>query len=115
MRGEGAGAQAQLGIDPEEVKVEEGLNLLVQSLRNKLQSEKQEIDQVLDPVETQLAQLDPVVAALPQAQQDLARKIRQRLDALNAAHKDMPWPSAAARRKSRPPPKSSICKRKSKI
>jgi len=77
--------QAQLGVDPGDIKVEEGLDLLVQSLRNKLQSEKREIDEVLDPVDKQLSRLGPLVAALPQTQQDLARQIRQRLDALNEA------------------------------
>jgi chromosome segregation ATPase len=79
--------QQQLGVDPSEVKVEEGLNNLVQSLRNKLQSEKQLIGQVLDPLEKQLNQLDPVVSGMPAAEQDLAKQLRQRLDSLNDARK----------------------------
>jgi pSer/pThr/pTyr-binding forkhead associated (FHA) protein len=79
--------QALLGVDPGDIRVEEGLNMLVQSLRNKLQSEKREIDNVLGPVEKQLNGLDPVVAALPLAQQDQARQIHARLDALNEARR----------------------------
>jgi predicted ribonuclease YlaK len=65
--------------------VQEGLNNLIQSLRTKLLHEKEEIDSVLDPLQQQLADLNPVVTAMPAAEQDLARMIRQRLDALNAA------------------------------
>jgi hypothetical protein len=79
--------QDELGIDPSEIKVQEGLNHVMQSLRNKLQTEKQQTDEVLDPLEKQLGDLDPVVAALPAAQQDLAKQIRQRLDALNDARR----------------------------
>ena len=79
--------QDQLGFDPSEIKVQEGLNHVIQSLRNKLQKEKQQTDEVLDPLEKQLGDLDPVVAALPAAQQDLAKQIRQRLDALNDARR----------------------------
>ncbi len=77
--------QQQIGVDPGEIKVEEGLNNLIQSLRNKLQSEKQLVGQVLDPLEKQLSELDPVVAGLPEAEQDLAHQLRRRLDALNEA------------------------------
>ena len=77
--------QQELGVDPSEIKVEEGLNHLVQTLRNKLQKEKQQIGQVLDPLEKQLSELDPVVGGLPEAEQDLARQLRQRLGALNEA------------------------------
>jgi pSer/pThr/pTyr-binding forkhead associated (FHA) protein len=77
--------QTQLGVDPSEVKVQDNLNALIQSQRNKLQKQKQEIDAVLDPLDKQLSALDPVVAAMPQAQQALARQLRQRLDALNDA------------------------------
>ncbi len=75
--------QQQLGVDPSEVKVEEGLNNLVQSLRNKLQNEKQLVGQVLDPLEKQLNALDPVVAGMPEAEKDLAHQLHQRLSALN--------------------------------
>ena len=53
---------------------------MIDSLRKKLAKEKHQTDQVLDPLERQLADLDPVVAAMPAAQQDLARQIHQRLD-----------------------------------
>jgi pSer/pThr/pTyr-binding forkhead associated (FHA) protein len=79
--------QDQLGIDPGEIKVQEELNHVIQSLRNKLQREKQQTDEVLDPLEKELGDLDPVVAALPAAQQDLAKQIHQRLDALNEARR----------------------------
>jgi pSer/pThr/pTyr-binding forkhead associated (FHA) protein len=79
--------QAQLGIDPSEVKVETGLDQVIAANRSKLDKEKVQIDQVLDPLEKQLSDLDPVVAALPDAQQELARKIRERLNALNDARK----------------------------
>jgi chromosome segregation ATPase len=77
--------QAQLGVDPSEIKVQESLNHVIVNLRNKLTREKQQIDQVLDPLQRELGDLDPVVAAMPQAQQDLARAIRDRLEALNVA------------------------------
>jgi len=79
--------QDQLGIDSGEIKVQEELNHVIQSLRNKLQKEKQQTDEVLDPLEKELGDLDPVVAALPAAQQDLAKQIHQRLDALNEARR----------------------------
>jgi pSer/pThr/pTyr-binding forkhead associated (FHA) protein len=77
--------QAELGVDPSEIKVQESINHVIVSLRNKLAKEKQQIDAALDPLEKQLTQLDPTVSALPQAQQDLARLIRERLDDLNTA------------------------------
>jgi pSer/pThr/pTyr-binding forkhead associated (FHA) protein len=77
--------EAQLGVDPDDVKVADGLNKVIDSLRRKLQTEKEQIDEVLDPLEKQLASLGPEVAALPDAQQDLARQIHDRLSALNSA------------------------------
>ena len=77
--------QAQLGVDPSAIKVQESINHVIVSLRNKLAKEKQQIDQALSPLEQQLANLDPLVSAMPQAQQDLAHLIRQRLDSLNDA------------------------------
>ena len=79
--------QAQLGVDPSEYKVEDGLNKVIQENRSKLDKEKVQIDQVLDPLEKELNDLDPVVAALPDAQQELARQIRERLNTLNEARK----------------------------
>ncbi len=79
--------QQDLGVDPNEIKVQEGLSNLVQSLRTKLQKEKEQTDSVLDPLEKQLADLDPVVTAMPAAEQDLARQIKQRLADLNDARK----------------------------
>jgi hypothetical protein len=43
------------------------------------------IGQVLDPLEKQLNSLDPVVAGMPEAEQDLAHQLHQRLSALNDA------------------------------
>jgi chromosome segregation ATPase len=80
--------QAQLGADPGEMRVQESLNSIIDALRKKLAKEKHQTDQVLDPLEKQLADLDPVVAALPAAQQDLARQIHQRLDDLNNARQN---------------------------
>jgi chromosome segregation ATPase len=79
--------KAQLPVDAGEVKVSEGLDKLSTSLKYKLQLEREQIDQVLNPMEKQLAGLDPDVAALPDNQQDVARQLRQRLDGLNAARK----------------------------
>src|SRR5262249_2731895 len=76
---------SQLGVDPSEIKVQESINHVIISLRNKLTKEKQQIDAALDPLEKQLTELDPTVSAMPQAQQDLARLIRQRLEDLNNA------------------------------
>ncbi len=77
--------EQQLGVDSSEIKVEEGLNNLVESLRSKLQREKQLVGQILDPLEKKLNDLDPVVAGMPQADQDLAKQLRLRLAALNDA------------------------------
>ena len=77
--------QAELGADPGEIRVQESLNSIIDALRKKLAKEKHQTDQVLDPLEKQLADLDPQVAALPAAQQELARQIHLRLDALNDA------------------------------
>jgi hypothetical protein len=77
--------QAELGADPGEIRVQESLNSIIDALRKKLAKEKHQTDQVLDPLEKQLAALDPQVTALPAAQQELARQIHQRLDALNDA------------------------------
>jgi pSer/pThr/pTyr-binding forkhead associated (FHA) protein len=77
--------EAQLGVDPGDVKVADGLNKVIESSRRKLQNEKDEIDQVLDPLDKELANLGPQVAALPDAQQDLAKQIHDRLTALNDA------------------------------
>ena len=77
--------QMELGADPGEIRVQESLNGIIDALRKKLAKEKHQTDQVLDPLQKQLADLDPVVAALPEAQQDVARQIHQRLDALNDA------------------------------
>jgi pSer/pThr/pTyr-binding forkhead associated (FHA) protein len=77
--------EAQLGVDPGDVKVADGLNKVIDSLRRKLQNEKDQIDQVLDPLDKQLANLGPQVASLPDAQQNLAKQIQERLTALNDA------------------------------
>jgi pSer/pThr/pTyr-binding forkhead associated (FHA) protein len=77
--------QAQLGADPGEIRVQESLDSIIDALRKKLAKEKHQTDQVLDPLQQQLADLDPVVAALPAAQQEVARQIHERLDALNDA------------------------------
>jgi pSer/pThr/pTyr-binding forkhead associated (FHA) protein len=77
--------QAELGADPGELRVQQSLNSIIDALRKKLAKEKHETDEVLDPLEKQLADLDPAVAGLPAAQQDLARQIHSRLDALNDA------------------------------
>ena len=76
--------QSQLGLDSREVKVADGLNKVIESLRRKLQKEKQQIDEVLDPLDQQLANLE---AALPDAQQHLAQDLRQRLKTLNDARR----------------------------
>jgi pSer/pThr/pTyr-binding forkhead associated (FHA) protein len=78
----------ELGVDPSEVKVADGLNKLIDSLKRRLQREKDQIDQVLDPLAKELADLDPQVAGLPEAQQDLARQLRGSLGALNDARKN---------------------------
>lgn len=80
--------QAELGVDPSEVKLANGLARVIDSLRNRLQKEKQQIDDVLDPLEKQLKDMDPTVAALPDAQRALAQQIRQRLATLNDARRN---------------------------
>jgi pSer/pThr/pTyr-binding forkhead associated (FHA) protein len=80
--------QGQLGVDPSEVKLANGLNKVIDSLRNRLAKEKQQIDDVLNPLENQLKSLDPTVAALPDAQRALAQQIRDRLAALNDARRN---------------------------
>jgi hypothetical protein len=77
--------QAELGADPGEIRVEASLNNIIDALRKKLAKEKHQTDEILDPLQKQLANLDPAAAALPAAEQDLARRIHQRLDALNDA------------------------------
>jgi hypothetical protein len=79
--------QAQLGVGPGEVKLAKGLARVIDSLRDRLQREKQQIDDVLDPLEKQLKDLDPTVAALPDSQRALAQQIRQRLATLNEARR----------------------------
>jgi hypothetical protein len=79
--------QSALGVDPSEVKLAKGLTRVIESLRNRLQKEKQQIDQVLDPLEKQLKDMDPTVAALPDAQRALAQQISQRLATLNEARR----------------------------
>ncbi len=77
--------QNLIGADPGEMRVEASINGVIDSLRKKLSKEKQQTDAVLNPLERQLADLDPIVTAMPSAQQDLAREIRQRLETLNQA------------------------------
>jgi hypothetical protein len=77
--------QAELGADPGEIRVQQSLDSIIDALRKKLAKEKHQTDQVLDPLQKQLAALDPQVSGLPAAQQELARQIRQRLDTLNDA------------------------------
>jgi hypothetical protein len=77
-----------LGVDPSEVRVADGLNKVIDSLRRKLQKEKDQIDEVLDPLQKQLAGLDGQVGSLPEAQQQMALQLRQSLAALNDARKN---------------------------
>jgi hypothetical protein len=77
-----------LGVDPGEVKVADGLNKVIESQRRKLEKEKQQIDDVLDPLEQQLASLDGQVGSLPEAQQQMAQQLRQSLSGLNEARKN---------------------------
>ncbi|MDP9175044.1 MAG: FHA domain-containing protein [Planctomycetota bacterium] len=79
--------QADLGVEDGEVKVQDGLNKLIDSLRNKLVREKQQIDDVLDPLEKQFSDMGPLLASLPGSQQDLAKQLHDRLAALNNARR----------------------------
>jgi len=77
--------QLEIGADPAELHVQDSLNSIIDALRKKLAKEKHQTDEVLDPLQQELANLDPVVAALPAAQQDLAKRLHDRLDELNDA------------------------------
>jgi len=79
--------QGQLDVGPSEVKLAKSQARVIDSLRNRLQKEKQQTDGVLDPLEQQLKDLDPTVAALPDAQRALAQQLRQRLATLNEARR----------------------------
>ena len=79
--------QGELGVEAGEVKIQEDMNKLIDSLRGKLAREKHQIDQVLDPLEKQFNDLGPAVASLPNSQQDLAKQLHDRLAALNESRR----------------------------
>jgi pSer/pThr/pTyr-binding forkhead associated (FHA) protein len=77
--------QAQLGVESGEIKIQDDMNRVIESLRNKLTREKKQIDLVLDPLEKQFSDLGPAVSSLPSNQQDLAKQLHDRLATLNEA------------------------------
>jgi pSer/pThr/pTyr-binding forkhead associated (FHA) protein len=78
--------QAELGVDPSEIRAQDNMNKLLDTMRRKLGDEKKQIADVLEPVDRQLSDMNPTITAMPANQQDIAKAIRQSLETLNKAN-----------------------------